>query len=149
MIAAKSGKGFVACLPFQVGANYKDWANQGHAMLAVGALTGGLQWRPRLDVRTTPMIEVTSRRDLDGKFEWISLYNHSGHLANAFHPPIPVRDVAINLKSDRPIRKVSTLVAGERLESAQDKTGAVEITVPEVEMYEIVLVEYEPGNESN
>jgi hypothetical protein len=69
------------------------WGNQGHSLLAVGTLDNLLKTERRLHVNTSPLVEVTHRRDPDGDFEWVALLNHSGHLENVAHPPIPIHDV--------------------------------------------------------
>ena len=72
------GKGRAAILPFQVGAMYREWANQSHPLLAIGTLDNLLNADRRLMVETSPLVQVTHRKDPRGKFEWIGLQNHSG-----------------------------------------------------------------------
>jgi hypothetical protein len=94
----------------------------------------------RLEVGTSPTVEGTHRRDPNGRFEWISLYNHSGRIGNSFHPPIPIHDVGIELTTARPVRRITSLVDGKILKNSEK--NAVNVALPVLEAYDIVLVEF-------
>lgn len=135
-------RGRAALLPFQIGAMYREWGNAGHGLLAVGVLDDLLETNRRLRVETSPMVEVTHRRNRRGDFEWVSLYNHSGRLGNSFHPPIPVADVRIRLATDRPVRRVRSLTDGTPLPVHRTERGELATTLPRLNAFEVVLVEY-------
>lgn len=136
------GDGKAALLPFQIGAMYREWGNPGHPMVAVGTLDNLLETGRRLRVETSALVEATHRRDPDGAFEWVALYNHSGRLENSFHRPIPIENVRISLKTDRPVKRVVSLTDGERLKRFRGSGQPVEVVLPRLEVFEIVLVEY-------
>lgn len=143
LLVKRFGRGMAAALPYQLGAMYREWGNQGHSKLASGVLKNILASNLRLNVECSPLVEVTHRADPGGHFEWIALYNHSGRVGNSFHKPIPMRDITIDLKTSRSVKQVRLLKDKTTLSVRTDAADAISITVPELEVFEIVLVEYE------
>jgi hypothetical protein len=143
LMVNRYGTGAAASLPFQLGSMYREWGNQGHAMLAKGLMTNVLASDLRLNVQCSPLVEVTHRADPDGRFEWIALYNQSGRLGNSFHKPIPIHDISIDLNTTRTVKQVRLLKDDTNLKIDTLSGNAISVTVPELDVYEIVLVEYE------
>ena len=137
------GTGKVACFPWQIGAMYREWGNHGHPMLGMGVLDNLLETGRRLTVDTSPLVEVTHRRDPSERFEWIALYNHSGRLEKSYHAPIPIHNVVVDLRPPRAIKQVSSLTNKVRLTWTEGAKGRKKIVLPELNVFEIVLVEYE------
>jgi len=142
LLIREHGEGIAACLPFRIGAMYREWGNPGHPMIAVGTLDNLLDTGRRLAVESSPLVEVTNRRDPDGRFEWIALYNHSGRLENSFHRPIPIDNVRLSLKTARPVKKVVSLTSGAILAGATKSASDVQIYLPRLNVFDMVLVEY-------
>lgn len=142
LLVRKHGDGMAASFPFQIGAMHREWGNLGHPMLAVGTLDNLLQTGRRLRIESSPLVEATHRRDPKGRFEWIGLYNHSGRLENSFHPPIPIGNVRVSLKISRPIERVISLTNGAELTRTDKSSNEMEIILPKLRTFEIVLVEY-------
>ena len=143
LLVCEYGNGIAASFPFQIGAMYREWGNLGHPMLAVGTLDNLLKSGRRLKVETSPLVEATHRRDPKGRFEWIALYNHSGRLENSFHPPIPINDIEIILQPLKDVKTVRLLKDKQQLVFSVTKNGQVNVTVPELKQYEVLLFEYE------
>jgi hypothetical protein len=142
LLVRRGGEGIAACLPFRIGAMYREWGNLGHPMLAVGTLDKLLQTGRRLRIDCSPLVEATHRCDPKGRFEWIALYNHSGRLENSFHSPIPIDNVRLSLRTRRPINSVFSLTNGSPLARTTKSADEVEIVLPRLGVFEIVLVEY-------
>lgn len=142
LLVREYGDGMAAAFPFQIGEMYREWGNLGHPMLAVGTLDNLLQTGHRLKIETSPLVEVTHRQDPKGKFEWIAFYNHSGRLENSFHAPIPIDNIRIDLKISRPIKRFTSLSNHKRLLSISKSSDEMEIILPKLDVFEIVLVEY-------
>jgi len=142
LLVRKHGDGMAASFPFQIGAMYREWGNLGHPMLAVGTLDNLLQTGRRLKIESSPLVEATHRRDPKGRFEWIALYNHSGRLENSFHPPIPIDNVRISLKTSRPIERVTSLTNSTRLTPTAKSSDEMQIILPRLSVFELILVEY-------
>ncbi|MHC4205962.1 MAG: alpha-amylase family protein, partial [Planctomycetota bacterium] len=136
------GNGMTASFPFQIGAMYREWGNPGHPMLAVGTLENLLQTGRRLKIESSPLVEATHRRDPYGQFEWIALYNHSCRLENSFHPPIPIDNIRISLKTSRPIKRIVSLTNHKELTQTGTSSGKVQTILPRLDVFEIVLIEY-------
>ena len=143
LLVREYGNGIAASFPFQIGAMYREWGNLGHPMLAVGTLDNLLKTGRRLKIESSPLVEATHRRDPNGRFEWIALYNHSGRLENSFHPPIPINGIEIILQPLRDVKTVRLLKDTQRLGFSVTKSGLVQVTVPELKQCEVVLFEYE------
>ncbi len=141
LLLNRYGDGKAAIFPFRIGAMYREWGNRGHALLVSGTLDNLLETGRRLHVNTSALTEVTHRRDPDEKFEWVALYNHSGRMGNSFHPPVPVDNTEIMLKTDKEIKHIISLSNGHEL-PGESKSGRTIITLPQLNVYEIVLVEY-------
>jgi len=142
LLVREYGDGMAASFPFQIGAMYREWGNLGHSMLAVGTLDNLLETGRRLKIVSSPLVEATHRQDPQERFEWIALYNHSGRLENSFHPPIPIDDIQINLKTLRPIRRVTSLIDCKELTQASKLSTETQIVLPKLGVFEIILVEY-------
>ena len=142
LLVRDHGEGVAACFPFRIGAMYREWGNLGHAMLATGTLDNLLKTGRRLKIETSPLVEATHRRDPEGKFEWIALYNHSGRLENSFHRPIPIYNVRLSLKTLRPVKSVTSLTIGSLVAQAAESANDVQINLPRLDVFDVVLVEY-------
>lgn len=142
MWVRRHGKGKAAILPFHAGGMYKEWANQSHALLATGTLDNVLGLDRRLKVETSPLVQTTHRRDPKGKFEWVGLQNHSGQLMNVVHEPLPVSHIKIQLQTDKPVTRIRSLTNGQILTPRQIAPGQVEVILPKLDAFEIVLFEY-------
>ncbi len=139
----KHGKGMAAILPFSVGEMYREWGNQSHALLAVGTLDHVLEHGRRLQVETSPLVEVTHRRDPQNRFEWVALLNHSGHLAASIHQPIPLRQLTVRLATERPVKRIRSLTNSFTLTPREIGPDTIEVVLPQLNVFEIVLLEYD------
>jgi hypothetical protein len=137
------GKGMAAILPFSIGTMYGEWGNQSHTLLAVGTLDNILDSGRRLRVKTSPLVEVTHRRDPKNRFEWVAFLNHSGQLETTIHEPIPIHHLKVQLKSKRGINRVCSLTNNATLAPKDIASGEIEIVLPRLNVFEIVLIEYE------
>lgn len=138
----RHGKGTAAILPYQIGRMYGQWGNQTHTLLAIGTLDHLLGTPRRVRVETSPLVEVTHRRDPERRFEWIGLLNHTGQLAAAIHAPVPIHDVTLHLKTAGRVKQIRSLTNGSALDHHQGPPGQETIKLPRLGAFEIVLVEY-------
>jgi hypothetical protein len=136
------GNGRASILPFQIGAMYREWGNLSHPMIAVGTLDNVLGTKRRLNVSTSPLVEVNHRIDPGKRFEWIALYNHSGRLENSFHPPIPIDNVIIKLNTARAVRQIKSLVNGSQLIEKRTRSDEIQTVLPRLNVFDIVVIEY-------
>jgi hypothetical protein len=142
MWSRQHGKGMAAVLPFAVGQMYGEWANESHPLLAVGTLDNILKTDRRLRVETSPLVGVSHRCDPQGRFEWIGLQNHSGHLMTSIHEPIPINHIKLQLKTKGKVKRIRSLTNNATLTPRELAPGHIEIVVPKLEAFEMVLVTY-------
>ena len=133
------GKGTAACFTFAIGSHYAWQAHQGHAALLVGAVDQVLKLNRRVKVTASHLVEINHRADPQGRFQWISLYNHSGQRDIALHAPVPIKSIEISLMPPKPVELVRCLHADRGLPIKRHDDGRVTVTVPRLDLYEIVV----------
>jgi hypothetical protein len=142
LLYRQHGEGAAACFTFAIGQHYQIQAHQGHAALIVGAIDQLLAVERRVQLNGPALVEINHRADPNGRFEWVSLYNHSGQRGIALHEPIPIRQMKLTFAPERPIKSVRLLKTGvvyPRTHRA-DKPFSVPVSVDD---YEVVVFEYE------
>jgi hypothetical protein len=142
LYAHAAGRGRVAWIPWRVGSHFEELGHAGHAAVVTSALDQLLQLPRRLQVDAPALVEATHRMDGTGRFEWVSLYNHSGQMDKVLGAPVPLRDVKVQITSASPVKGARLLNGGQSLSLKRVANGAVACTVPELNAYEIVLLEY-------
>jgi hypothetical protein len=143
LIFKSTGKGKTAFIPFRIGSLYHHTRHYGHAALVTGALNNLLEHENEIKTNASPLIEIARQTSGTGQFEWFGLLNHSGQLGNAFHEPLPVQNIKLSFRSDKKIRSVKNLMNGNELPYQTQENGWVEIILPELQSFDIILVEYE------
>jgi hypothetical protein len=136
------GKGAAACFTFAIGSHYAQQAHQGHAALLVGAVDHLLKLNRRVKVTASPLVEINHRADPEGRYQWISLYNHSGQRGIALHAPVPIASIEISLMPPKPVQVVRCLQADRRLPIKRHGNGRLSVTVPRLELCEIVVFQF-------
>ncbi|MHB8897175.1 MAG: alpha-amylase family protein [Thermoguttaceae bacterium] len=142
LVARRSDPGRVAWIPWRVGTEFETFGHAGHAALVMGALDELLKLPHRVRVNGPALVEMNHRADLAGKFEWVSLYNHSGQLDRVIGAPVPIRDLTLEITPASPVKRARLLKSGESLPLTIAAHGAVTCTVPVLNAYEVVLLEY-------
>jgi hypothetical protein len=89
------------------------------------------------------LVEVTHRRDPQRRFEWVALLNHSGHLASSIHEPIPINHLKVQLQSERRVKRIRSLANNATLIPREIAPDEIEIVLPRLNVFEIVLLEYD------
>jgi hypothetical protein len=135
-------RGAAAWIPWRVGAKSEAFGHAGHAALVLGTLDGLLKLPRRVRVDGPALVEINHRADRAGKFEWVSLYNHSGQLDKVIGAPVPICDVRVEITPVSPVRRARLLKSGESLPLQTGTEGRVTCTVPVLNTYDVVLFEY-------
>jgi hypothetical protein len=142
LYARLADRGGVVWIPWRVGTEFEAFGHAGHAALVMGALDELLQLPHRVRVHGPALVEMNHRADLAGKFEWVSLYNHSGQLDKVIGAPVPIRDVMVEITPASPVKLARLLKSGELLPLNAGTEGKVTCTVPVLNAYDVVLFEY-------
>ncbi|MDF2960158.1 MAG: Beta-galactosidase [Paenibacillus sp.] len=136
------GKGSSVLLPWTIGKHYEKLSNHAHSMLITGALLDLLQLERSLTVHTSPTVETAAHRKTDSGSMLVHLVNLSGQLGTAFHPPIPVRDIEVTAVAGGTPAKVTALRSKQPLEFHMTDSRHVTFTLPELQLFETILIEY-------
>jgi hypothetical protein len=142
MVSNVYGKGITAFFTFKIGSLYHHKRHYGHSVLVMNALTRILKYEQKLHTDASPMVEITRQADRADRFEWIGLLNHTGQLGNAFHEPVPMRDIYFRFESAGKVKSAKCLQSGESLPVGETSDGQIEFNLRELGEYEIVLLEY-------
>jgi hypothetical protein len=107
------------------------------------ALNTLLDYTQNLDVEASPMVEVTRQIGPSGEFEWYGLLNHTGQLGNGFFKPLPIYGTKLSFKPQKPVKSVKNLVESKPVEFSVNAEGWVEAILPQLDSYNLLLVEYQ------
>ena len=136
------GKGKTSFISFRIGSLYHHTRHYGHGAIVMVALNSLLEFENEIKTNASPLVEIARQKSETGEFEWFGLLNHSGQLGNAFHEPLPVQNIKISFRPEKRIRSVKKITDGTELPYQTKENGWVELVVPELQAFEIVLVEY-------
>ena len=142
LIFNSSGKGKSSFIPFRIGSLYHHTRHYGHAALVMSTLNKLLEYKNEMETNASPLVEISRQKSPAGKFEWYGLLNHSGQLGNAFHEPLPIQNIKLSFKPEKKISSIKKLTDGKKLSFQNQKDGRVEVVVPELKAFDIILVEY-------
>jgi len=108
----------------------------------MAALNSLLEYKTDIKTNASPLIEIARQKSTTGQFEYYGLLNNSGQLGNAFHEPLPVRNIEFKFQPEKKIRSVKKMTDGKELRWNTNKEGWVEVVVPELQSFDVILVEY-------
>jgi len=142
LIFNKEEKGKTVFFPFRIGAMYHHKRQYGHSALVLSALKSMLSYEKDIATDISPLIEISRQKSKDNSFKWYGLLNHSGQLGNGFYKPFPVKDISFIIEQEKQIKSIKGLKSKKEIKYTQIKNGKIKITVPELDSYEVVLIEY-------
>jgi len=142
LVLNSPGKGKTSFITFRLGSLYHHTRHYGHAAIFMGTLNSLLEYESEIKTNASPLVEIARQKSGTGQFEWFGLLNHSGQLGNAFHEPLPIQDIKLSFLPDKIIRSVKTLADGKVLPHQILNDGWVEVLLPELQSFDIILVEY-------
>ena len=142
MLCATAGKGKAVFIPWFPGASHARYAHHGPVALVAAALHDLLGFVQRLHTDASPLVEVALHEEADGRWMWLGMVNHSGHLGTAYHAPIPVRDIRVSF-SIPPGMSVKSVKSLRRKHDLHFTTGAGEVrfTLDELGEFDVILLE--------
>ncbi len=141
LVVFEYGKGKSALLPFRIGSLYHHKRHYGHAALVMGAIKNLLGYTPEIQTNAPPLVEISRQQNPSGKWEWFGLLNHSGQMGNGFNAPVQVRHTSIYFKPFKEVKSVKSLQTGNAI-PFKSTSSVVEIELPELNSFDVVLVEY-------
>jgi len=142
LVAYKFGKGNTAYFPFRIGSLYHHKRHYGHATLVKDALINLLNFQTEVQTDASPLVEISRQKSKSGDFEWYGLLNHTGQLGNGFFEPLPIHNLSFTVALEKQVRAIKSLSTGTDLSFKTVENGKVEITLPQLVSYDVVLIEF-------
>lgn len=142
LIFNEYGRGKTAFFPWRLGSIYHHKRHYGHDALIMSSIRDLLHFEEDVKTEASPMVEIARQKDPAGKFEWYGLMNHTGQLGNGFFDPVPIRDITFKIKTEKIPASITGLQNEIKLEFTKLENGWVEITLPELTHYDIILIKY-------
>lgn len=130
------GKGRAAWLPWDAGGLYYRHSLNAHAALLKDLVDSLLPNGRQLKTDAHPLVEMTLMRQ--GGRTLLHLVNLSGHSSTAYHPPLPMSDIRIEVAGDFP--KARAQRAALTLRTAR-AGGYTAFTLPKLGDYELIALE--------
>lgn len=142
LIVNTYGQGKSVYIPWRIGEQFRAKGHYMHKTVLVSALQNLLNVEPTIHTNASPLIEMSHLANLDGRFEWIGMINHSGQIGGAYLEPVAIHNTDISFKPMKPVKKIFLLNSGESVNFKQ-KGDWVECTVPQINDFEMLLCLYE------
>jgi len=135
------GKGKFVLIPWQVGDHYEYKSHHAHSMIVQTAMNDLLDLEYDLKVNASPLLEISYLKSDNDDYTLIGMNNLSGQVGTAYHQPLPMYDITLDVKIDKPVRNIRLLKSGEKIRMT-NTNGMASFTIPVLEEYEIVIVEH-------
>ena len=90
-------------------------------------------------------VELVQRSKDDGARQIFHLINFTGQMTRPIQEVIPVQGARLVLPRGMTVKRAYTLMAKRPLVPRVGKTGAIELALPELREYEVVVVETQPA----
>jgi hypothetical protein len=136
VVFGKVGRGQYVWIPWDVGALYYFHSLPAHAGLLRDLTDHLLGGQRQIRTNAHPLVEIALMKQ--GGRHILHLVNVSGHADTAYHEPVPMRDirleVAVPARGARALRSAKTL-------SPQRVDRFVVFTLPELRDYEAIILE--------
>jgi hypothetical protein len=138
LLLADYGKGRLAYVPWDVGALYHRLGSDSHRGFVADLIDRLLPVGRQLRTDAHPLVEVTIMEQPARGRTLVHLVNLSGHSDTAYHPPVPMRDIALELVGRWTIARAIGLGKDLPVTRAGRSTRFV---VQELGEYEVVILE--------
>jgi hypothetical protein len=134
------GAGRCISIPWGIGTLYQRLGNHGHRRLFEQALTTLANLQPQVVTTTSRQVEIQAQERLDGRWMLVSLVNHSGQNGTAFHPPVPVHDITLDIATDLDVQTARALIQDIFVPITR-LGGRVRVTLPKLDLLETIVLQ--------
>jgi hypothetical protein len=138
LVFAAHGQGRAAYIPWDVGRLYYRHSSEAHAGLIADVIDRLLPGGRQLRTNAHPLVEMTMMDQSARGRTLVHLVNGTGHQDTAYFPPVPLRDIRIDL--DRDVRRVRAVMLERDLPITIDGRYR-SFTLPILNAYEVIVVE--------
>jgi hypothetical protein len=136
LVLADRGKGRIAYVPWDVGGVYYRLSLPGHADLIGDLVDHLLPGGRQLKSNAHPLVEMTLMNQPARSRSLVHLVNLSGHFATGYFPPVPMRDIEVQVQGK--FRKARSARLNREL-PLSTAGGYVKVTLPQLEAYDAVI----------
>jgi len=136
LILEDRGKGRLAVIPWDIGGLYYLHSSESHAGLVADLIDRLLPKGRQIRTNAHPLVEMTLMRQRERTL--LHLVNLSGHSVTAYHAPIPMSGIRVDVAGD--YKSARTLRSPRSLEASRSG-GYTSVTVPSLGDYEVVVLE--------
>ena len=141
IVTSSFGKGRSVLIPWELGAQYEFKGNYSQRILFLSALKNILKVENTIQTNASPLIEMSHLANRNGAFEWIGMINQSGQIGGSFREPVTIYNTTIRFKPVKPVKSISLMRSGKPV-NFKESNGWVEIKVPELNDFEMVVCTY-------
>jgi hypothetical protein len=131
------GKGRLAYLPWDVGGLYYRHSSESHGRLVSDVIDHLLPGGRQLKTNAHPLVEITVMRQKEQRRTLVHFINLSGHFMTAYHAPIEMREIKVELADD--FLTARSVRSGKNLTVTREGKYRT-FTLPSLEMYDVVLL---------
>ena len=139
LLVNQVGDGRVVYLPSLIGEFYARYRMMEHQTLIGNSVKWARRSQPLVTLECPPTVQIELRHQTNPPRTLLHLVNNTGDMQRPMSEIIPIRNIRVNLAFDVP-KRVYALWLQRRLEFSKTE-GGVEFTIPELRMYEVVVVE--------
>jgi hypothetical protein len=133
------GKGKSAYIPWELGKLVHVYGQEDHIALMEGIIDNFMEEDRPFITNAPPQVEITLHRQENGR-QILQLVNESGQDGMEMRTPITIRDIFVGIKAS-PSAKVIAKFGGISLLSDTVQNGYLMITLPILELYEMITIE--------
>jgi hypothetical protein len=136
VITGRHGNGRYVYVPWNIGALYYRHSSHAHAGLLADLVDELLVNGRQIRTNAHPLLEMTLMRQRGRML--LHLVNLTGHSGTAYFAPIPMKDIRIEVAE--PVSRARAVALGRVIPVHREGKYAV-LTLPEVERYEVLILE--------
>ncbi len=135
------GDGKFVLIPWLVGDHYEYKSHHAHSMIVQTALNDLLELAYDIRVEASPLLEISYLKSDSDDYTLIGMNNLSGQLGTAYHQPLPMYDISVDVQTESPVRHARLLKSGRNIR-VNNSRGMASFTVPVLHEYEVVVIEH-------
>ncbi len=135
------GEGKFVLIPWPVGDHYEYKSHHAHSMIVQTAMNDLLELAYDIKVEASPLVEISLLKSDSDDYTLIGMNNLSGQVGTAYHQPLPMHDIVMEIKTDQAVSNIRLLKYGKNVRIT-NTNGMASFTVPVLHEYEVVIVEH-------
>jgi len=141
VLAGRFGEGRTVYFAFLLGENYSRYKMEDHERLIASSAIWALGGRAQVRTDAPPTVAVEVRLQRDRGRTIVHLVNCSGDMQRPLTRLFPIENISVEVRTELPARRARSLRLGRGIPFGQLSDGSVKFVLPELELYDIVVLE--------